>query len=428
MTFQIDPQMAALLAINAGGRILSSANRPGGTLGGALGAGLQGVPQELMVFHNAAAQKKMRELQMQQLQNELKQQAAIQQQRNQLATQYEQSRIPTAVKKQTPEGEVQVPGGYFDIPEQDRALAGALRTGDTTGYELLQGQQRSQLAGQQQAFDQQLELAKLGLQEEKQASDQQIAQARLGQRDYGAPVNIRNPQTGEIESFLYDKKTGDLKGIGGQVIPKNAFNLEVGPDGQLSFSQGGVGGFSKSKQSDLNEQQLNTSASVETVDRILRSTDDRFFTLGTRAGSIARDTLESLGIDSPDEFLAVRNNWLSGVKQNIAQMVKAMSGAQVTDKEREFILDFSGNPDKWINSGKTFRAKLIQTKYMFLRQQMRTQAALERGRADEFTQLDAQTQMGIRGDELTELFLSEGLSEQEAVQRARAQLQAEGYY
>lgn len=444
MAFAIDPQMAALLAMRAGGNIMQAANTPGATLGGSLGAGFQSFPADLLTFHRAAAQKKLQDLRMKQAENELVRSARIQKARESIGTSLAKSFIPKSKTLTTPGGQkVEAPGAYEDIPEDKKAMIDALVSGDTQSLNFLTQRENLQAenarAAEQQQYQRQQDLiqnalaaGRYGLEQQRVGIQAKSAELAANKKSYSSPFNVMG-QDGQVTGAVLDKNTGDLHTIQGQVIPKNAFSLDVGPDGTVRMTQGAPGvGLTSTDRSKINKQVVDTSISIDTLDRLEKSTRPEFFELETKLAQGGQNLLASLGIQSPNQLLAQRDNWRGTAKRNISEIVKAFSGAQVTDSERRWIEDFAGSPDKWFSNPQTFKTNLITMKYQLKRINDRWKDAMQSGSPKQFVEtnpLEKYNSVTMRGDELYEIYTKAvGLDPQQAQQAVFKDLEREGWY
>ncbi|MET0063213.1 MAG: hypothetical protein ABW176_13055 [Candidatus Thiodiazotropha endolucinida] len=270
---------------------------------------------------------------------------------------------------------------------------------------------------------------------------QKLAQMRLMELqkqanapDMGAPVTRDFIEGNTKVTKQWDALTGEWVDVskGPRWNPNSGMQLNVGPDGQVSFAQGRPIALTDSNRNKVQEKQFNTMEHLARLGAIQEAYRPEFQQFGTRAGAAWTSLKEKAGVNpSPEEQQQLNDIsvYRRHAVDNLNTVIKQASGATVTTQEEKRLKDGMPNPGLGIFDGDSpteFQAKLDATVGELQKAAMRYHYAQIHGLDISSIPLSSiESMMDKRGSQLETQFMKQGMTQQQAERAALEQVRKE---
>lgn len=187
----------------------------------------------------------------------------------------------------------------------------------------------------------------------------------------------------------------------------------------------------KSTLTNVEEQLVSTTATLQSIDAIARRFDPIYQTWGSKIDMAKMAALDKLGQLAPEDQarLAEYAQFKASSAQTLSDFVKQLAGTAMTPQEAERILAWVPNPGTGVFDGDSptqFKAKLERLVEATRNAQMRLYYIRTRGMTINDVPLDSMPSiMNARGNELMQQFKSQGIDGDALTAAVKQQLAAE---
>ncbi|RLD65974.1 MAG: hypothetical protein DRI98_14070, partial [Bacteroidetes bacterium] len=281
-----------------------------------------------------------------------------------------------------------------------------------------------------------------GLQEQAMSnmgSMQTSAMAGINQLNLAKWKNDNVPRKADtkLEQLMQLKQSMDGKGedtsLVDQALQKEAtrsgMSLSVGADGSILFNQGDGGAhLTKPTENKLQASEYDAVSSLDALEELTINYDQEYTTYAGKAKALGISTMEKLGINTTADqkkYLEQYQTFKSDTIDNLAQYIKSISGAAVSEEEYERLSKAMPSMEM---SDSEFRGAMAAVKRRAKYAVIRSIYTQKNGMLPKDGEISISGMRKLyhkRGDELMGIYAGEGLDEAEAETKARATLKQE---
>jgi len=196
--------------------------------------------------------------------------------------------------------------------------------------------------------------------------------------------------------------------------------LTTGADGSVSFSMGGpegMGPITKTQQNKIQDKRYNATERLDELSAMSNSLDNDFLTWQGKAKEYGLSLAEKFGVDLKPEqqdYVQRFGEFRANSVNNLAQYIKSISGAAVTEEEAKRLTKGLPNADDSVSQYKgKMRAVRRQAKFAIIRSIYAEKSNMNPLEGD-ISIWKMEDLYNRRGDALLEKMIGQGMTKEEA--------------